>query len=198
MLTYMFFTVIFIIISIFLKLRFKVKNEYLIFFAIFYFYLIHVVKFTIFPIPITGDMLTVMRENKPFESGINMIPLSFKSPQYLFHKQLFLNVLLSIPFGFGISFITKISKLKLTCWSISFGFIIEGMQLLISLLLGFTYRYIDINDVLLNCLGVIIGYLIFKLFSIIFIKVAKSEYEKLNSYLKYIFDICKQKTQITH
>lgn len=181
--------VILIISLFYIKRRKKVENIYLMFYSIFFIYLIGVLKYTIFPIPLDPFMREVMSKEKTFLNGINLIPFHFKSINYLLHKQVILNIILSIPFGFGISYITKISKKKLVKFSILFGVIIEAIQLLISLLLGYTYRYIDINDVILNFIGVIIGYFIFKLFSIVFIKLIQKFDLELNPISKYVYTV---------
>jgi glycopeptide antibiotics resistance protein len=41
------------------------------------------------------------------------------------------------------------------------GLGIEASQLAISLLLGVCYRSVDINDVLLNACGVLVGYMLY-------------------------------------
>ncbi|WXR62851.1 VanZ family protein [Peptostreptococcaceae bacterium AGR-M142] len=76
-----------------------------------------------------------------------------------------------IKFGFGISFIMNLNNNTIIKLALLFGVIIESMQFIISLYLGWTYRVIDINDVFFNFLGVIFGYTLFKLLSILFIKI---------------------------
>ncbi|MBS4539383.1 VanZ family protein [Clostridium sp. D2Q-11] len=176
---------------IYIKKKKRVTNVYLIFFSIFFIYLIGVLKYTIFPIPLDPFMREVMSRETTFLNGVNLIPFNFKSMEYLLHNQILLNIILSIPFGFGISYITKISKKKLLSYGIFFGVIIELTQLIISLILGYTYRYIDINDVILNFVGVIIGYFIFKAFAMIFIKIVEKFNIKLDSILEYIYNISK-------
>lgn len=186
--------VILTISLIYMKYKMKFENEYLLFYSIFFIYLLGVLKYTIFPIPLDPFMAEVMSKETTFLDGINIIPFNFKSVNYLMHRQVFLNIILSMPFGFGISYITKITKNKLLILSGLFGITIEGIQLLISLILGFTYRYIDINDVILNFIGVLIGYYIFKIFSMIFIRIIKKNKIELNSILKYIYRIAEETT----
>lgn len=181
--------VILIILLVYLKIRIKVENVYLVFYSIFYLYLMGVLKYTIFPIPLDPYMAEVMSENTTFLNGINLIPFIFKATEYLIHKQVLLNIVLSIPFGFGISYITKVSKSKLIVLGLLFGVAIEGLQLIISLTIGYTYRYIDINDIVFNFIGTLIGYCIFRFFSIVLIKVVKKFSIELNFILEYIYKI---------
>lgn len=67
-----------------------------------------------------------------------------------------LNIILFIPLGLILPFIFKGYTLKKT---ISFGLL---FSLSIEFLQIFTYRLTDINDLITNTLGALIGYLIFK------------------------------------
>lgn len=173
-------------ICLFLKLKMKKDYTYMVFFCILYIYLLFVLKYTIFPIPIYGGLADVMRKTN-FLSGINLFP--FNSLDYLMSKQALYNILLSIPFGFGVSYIAKINRKNILTLGIAFGFTIELLQLIISALLGFTYRNIDINDIILNFAGVIIGYLFLMAYSYFFIKIIKKFNIELNDLLKYVYNI---------
>ncbi|WP_432408171.1 VanZ family protein [Wukongibacter sp. M2B1] len=174
----------------YIKFATKKANIYLFFFSIFYIYLIYVLKYTIFPIPL--DMAEVFKDNSVFTDGINVIPLKNISFQSLLEKQVLYNILLSVPFGFGIAFITKITKKKLLLVSVLFGIIVESLQLLVSLYLEYTYRIIDINDIIFNFMGVIVGYCIFKFFSILLIKFVDKNNFKLDAFSSYIYNISKE------
>ncbi|WP_068725550.1 VanZ family protein [Tepidibacillus decaturensis] len=166
------------------------------FLSIFYIYLLYVLKYTIFPISISGSMVEIFREELAFSTGINIIPFNFDSINYLLSKQVFYNILLSIPFGFGISYIISINRKKLIFFGIMFGIIIEGLQLLISLFLGFPYRSIDVNDLILNFIGTIIGYKIFKIYSFLFIMSVKKFDIKLNTLLEYIHKVSEKAVNV--
>lgn len=181
--------VILLLILIILKYKYQRNTIYLLFFTIFYIYLVNVLKYTIFPIPLDPFMAKVMSEGRNFTDGINLLPFNFPSIEYFLHKQVPLNVILSIPFGFGISYILKMSKKKLVVSSILFGLIIELAQLVISLFLSFTYRYIDINDVILNGLGIYIGYFLFRVFSCLYVYWVKKYNIKLNPLLKFLYTV---------
>ncbi|WP_081943448.1 hypothetical protein [Caloranaerobacter azorensis] len=96
------------ILYIYFKFVMKKENVFLLFFSIFYFYLLISIKYTLFPIPIT--MAKVVRNETAFLSGVNLIPFNYKSVNYLLSKQVIYNILLSVPFGFGIPYITKLNR----------------------------------------------------------------------------------------
>ncbi|MFT3890521.1 MAG: VanZ family protein [Anaerolineales bacterium] len=137
----------------------------LLFFSIFWIYLLVVIKLTLFPIYIDAFRREVL--GRQFMASVNLIPFyfgPFTNWTYAL-PGLILNTLLTMPAGFGISFVTRFKPKDLGWLLLAFGFGLEGMQLLISLLLGYPYRTIDINDVIFNSLGVLLGYLAFRLFA---------------------------------
>jgi glycopeptide antibiotics resistance protein len=179
--------VIIILLIIFMKYKKGRSKIYLVFFFIFYVYLLFVIKYTIFPIPL--DMGDIFILESRFFYNTNFIlfgDLTFKS---LFKSQVLLNILLSMPFGFGISFIMRINRKKLINLAILFGVFIESLQLIISLFLGFLYRVVDINDVFFNFVGVILGYIIFKIFSILYIRLIKDSKLKNIGIFKYVYRV---------
>ena len=75
-----------------------------------------------------------------------------------------LNIIMTVPFGFLIPCIYKdISAKRMLLLSVFIGVIIESLQLGIALIAGFTFRIIDIDDVIFNFIGSIIGYGIYLL-----------------------------------
>lgn len=169
---------IFIFVSIYMKVKKKKENIYFIFLFIMFVYILNVTKLTIFPIYV----------NCPFPNNLNQ-SMNFIPFKNIFCKESILNVIMTIPFGFGIPFISK----KYTFKSISiiglfFGICIEGIQYIEALIAkGFTMRYIDINDVIFNFLGTIIGFGLLKLISKFYLKLNQS---KLNIFWNYIYDTC--------
>jgi glycopeptide antibiotics resistance protein len=87
----------------------------------------------------------------------------------------FLNILLFAPFGFFYPFVWQnANKLKYTVLSgFSFSLLIELSQLL-------NNRQTDVDDLLMNTLGTLIGYLMFS----VFIRVTKRTVHSVN-YIKY-------------
>ncbi|MGV8026554.1 MAG: VanZ family protein [Anaerolineaceae bacterium] len=73
------------------------------------------------------------------------------------------NILLTIPLGLGIAYFRRMN-LKCALWiALTVGLLFEGIQLIVKLILGVYYHAVDINDVIWNALGVLIGFGIFKL-----------------------------------
>lgn len=71
------------------------------------------------------------------------------------------NVLLTIPFGAGLGFFSQIRGRRMLGTALVTGLALEGTQLLLSVLGLGRPRSVDINDVILNSLGVLIGFGLF-------------------------------------
>lgn len=84
---------------------------------------------------------------------INRYPIGSK----LFIKNIVGNIILFIPYGLYLSYHLKISKSYIIAFlGLSFSFLIEVIQIKIG-------RVFDVDDILLNVLGCLIGFYIFKL-----------------------------------
>jgi glycopeptide antibiotics resistance protein len=142
--------------------------SYLLCFVVFGVYLLFAVDKAFFPIEISGDYADTMRQ-VPFTSFINLVPFNFgfslsEMPE-LVVMQMYQNILLTVPFGFGLSFVARVRP-KEFAWIIpATGVGIEAAQLIISLILRYPYHVIDVNDAILNASGVLIGYILFRLFA---------------------------------
>lgn len=105
------------------------------------------------------------------EPQINVVPFLDMIADY---KNAILNIILFIPLGIMVTLICEhFSKVKNTFF---LGF---GMTLTIEILQIFTYRATDINDVITNTMGTMIGYYIAKMItrkypSFMNIKVSKN------------------------
>lgn len=169
-----------ILIVLFMIYKIKTTIYFNIFFILFYIYIFQLIKYTQFPIVYIPDLI----DRNSIMSQINYIPFSniTKSP-----TNAFLNVILTMPFGFLLPFVKRIhSKKNILIWAIVLPVLIEGLQLIIALLTGYTERIIDVNDIIFNFTGVILGFWIFKRF-IYFLKIILNENEwTKNNFLKYI------------
>ena len=156
------------------------RQPYLFCFSVFWVYLLLVVKVTLFPIPIELNVDSVGTwERLIFTlSRVNLIPFYYAG--YFNKRVIFIeviqNIILTIPFGFGISFIARIESRKFPRLAFFVGFAIETAQLVLSLFVG-TYRTVDITDVILNAIGILLGFALFRLFT------------RLNSQLMQRFNI---------
>jgi glycopeptide antibiotics resistance protein len=154
---------------IFLQWR-KRSLSYLVFFSIFWVYLLAVIAVVIFPVAINMDYV-----NEAFTPSINLIPFYFSSCSILKFCVIEIvgNIILTIPFGFGINFLTKIKPSRFLWLSLAVGFTFEFSQLVISIVFRSGFRTVDINDVMLNALGVLFGYALFRAFAWAYLKFAE-------------------------
>jgi glycopeptide antibiotics resistance protein len=177
-------------IGIFTFLRLKKKKSvvYLLFFTIFYIYIVKVLDYTLFQFQ---SLLLIKHVNPNLmlngvESGksLNLIPLATLTPQDL--RTSLLNILLLIPFGFGLPFITNFRMKKIVCIGALFSIVIESLQLITGLMAKITFRIADINDVLFNTVGVAIGYMLFVRFLRIYRHISCNWKISSNPIFRYI------------
>jgi glycopeptide antibiotics resistance protein len=159
----------------------KRRLSYLLFFSVFWVYLLAVVDVVIFPIAVG-----VGNSNIAFRANINLIPFYFGGCSRLINFCAFNiigNIVLTIPFGFGINFLIKIKPKNFFSLAIIVGFVLEFSQLVISLIFRSRSHVIDVNDVILNGTGVIVGYVLFRLFAWTYLKIP----ERFNLGHKLVF-----------
>jgi glycopeptide antibiotics resistance protein len=124
---------------------------------------------TLFSIPIQPQAAEMLREigitNNyiPFKSIISNIVEA--THWTVWFKMIVGNVLLFMPLGF---YLPLVAKKHMNVWkAVIIGFCvslcIEVMQMLISLLINCRYRAFDVDDLLLNTAGTVLGLVIFKL-----------------------------------
>lgn len=178
MLDYEFFYIIcipiYIFFLLFLKYR-KTNIKKLIFISIFYFYIISLLAVTIFPIPIQW-----LKEIKDFwDNTNNFVPFASifgilsnnNLDLFVKVKQILGNIILFIPMGFFIPLIwEKINFKKALIFGVLISFLIEFTQFTISLILWFSYKVTDIDDIILNTLGFIVGFILYKNFYTVYKK----------------------------
>lgn len=116
--------------------------------------------------------------------GINLVPLvALRLADF---KTSLLNILLFVPFGFGLPFITKIQMRKVVVTGALFSVTIELLQLLTGVLAHRTFRTADINDVIFNTTGAAVGYLIFIWFMRLYRKHSRNGERVKHPILTYI------------
>lgn len=144
----------------------KMRNKRYIFADIaVVFYIAFLIKVAFFPIPFEKDTIEMLRENS-YGASINYRPLYtiigiIKSSDL--HNMVFQlagNLIMLFPLGFymGVTIQKKLGKLALFIALTSIT--IEIMQFLIGIIIDYQYRIVDVDDVLLNVLGGIVGVLI--------------------------------------
>jgi glycopeptide antibiotics resistance protein len=175
-------------IALFLRLKRKKSFVYLGYFGIFYIYLIVVLDYTLFQYQslfiikyfVQGLMLN------GFEAGqsMNLIPLITLTAEDI--KTSLLNILLFIPFGFGLPFITNLRIKKVIVAGALVSIAIELLQLVTGLMAHMSFRVVDINDVIFNTIGVVIGYILFVGFVGIYRRISRNWKVSGNPILRYI------------
>lgn len=174
---------VFIVIAGLLKYHFKKNNSYLLFLFIMSVYFLAVAKLTLFPFP----LFTIMGGGSNLLQNINLIPFyNGISMQDIY------NVMLTIPLGFGMPFLWKtLSLKKIMASALLSGTVIETLQLLLALVSkGFTFRTIDIDDVICNFVGTWVGFGILILFSVVYVKLIWNS-AGLNSLWRSVHSVCR-------
>ena len=163
LLTVLLFSLIWIGIITFLRLKKKKSLAYLLFFTIFYVYTVKVLDYTLFQfqslVLLKYFMPNLILNGQTVGKSMNLIPLITLTPQDM--ETSLLNILLLIPFGFGLPFITNFHMKKIVVMGMLFSIIIEFLQLITGFMAKITFRIADVNDVIFNTVGVAIGYILF-------------------------------------
>jgi glycopeptide antibiotics resistance protein len=172
----------------FLRLKKKKSPAYLIFFTIFYVYIVKVLDYTLFQfqslVLLKQFMPGLILNGQTAGKSINLVPLITLTLQDM--KTSLLNILLLIPFGFGLPFITDFRMKKIVVIGALFSIGIECLQLITGFLAKITFRIADINDVIFNTLGVAIGYILFVGFVRIYRHISRNWEMAANPVLRYI------------
>lgn len=154
-----------------IKRKFSIKQHLLYF--VFYFYVSAVISVTIFPLPMQKNLIQDMKALNYLHN--NFVP--FKSISQMMQvgnitiilRNILGNIILLSPLGFFIPLLfkrtRKISSILIIGLLCSSG--IELAQYLISAVIGYTYKITDIDDIILNTIGVLAGFVLFKLVKIL-------------------------------
>jgi glycopeptide antibiotics resistance protein len=143
--------------------------------VLFGIYLMGVADLVVFPIVIPDDWpenLNLLGFTSNLNQNINLIPFDYRNmfshlsdgsiSPYIVLREIGGNILLTMPFGFGIHLFRSIRRRNIIGLAIATGLILEGAQLLIILFIGPSMHSVDINDVILNALGVLVGYICYQ------------------------------------
>ncbi|WP_456081464.1 VanZ family protein [Mediterraneibacter sp.] len=178
---------LFLILLAFLKFMKRKSNMYLLCFSVMYIYLCVVLDLTQFPIYASEGMKAAMGGQNVWRE-MNLIPL--KTIVTDFSMESVLNIIMTIPLGFGLSFLMRCSWRKIMLSGLLVGGCAEAGQLLTALWVGFTFRHVNIDDILLNIIGVLVGYGLFKIFRNVFQWGYKKLETNSNAFLSYIKCVC--------
>jgi glycopeptide antibiotics resistance protein len=155
-------------LAVVVALRLRKKSfAYLIFFTIFYAYMFKVLDYTLFQyqslLVLKYWMPNLMLNGQTAGQSMNLVPLVRLAPADI--QTSLLNVLMLVPFGFGLPFITDLRMRHVVLAGALFSIAIELLQLSTGVLAQITFRVADINDVIFNTTGAAIGYLMFAAFT---------------------------------
>lgn len=167
LLTVILLFVVYIISVLILKHKLNKNAAFIIVYTLLYIYLSAVLKYTQFPIMIRMGSQEKLDQN--LLNSINIVPFIHLGKEDI--KTSILNFVMAVPFGVLVPMLKTVSLKKMLLYAVLFGFVIEGIQLIIALITGFTFRIIDINDIIFNGLGSMAGYYIYKVFIRILQKV---------------------------
>ena len=189
-LTVVLFGLIWLGIVAFLRLNKKKSLTYLLFFTIFYVYLYKVLDYTLWQFQsllllkhfVPHLMLNGLRAGK----SLNLIPLV--SLRLVDVRTSLLNILLMMPFGFGLAFVTNFRMKKVVVAGLLLSITIEFLQLITGFMANMTFRVADVNDVIFNTLGVSIGYALFVGFVRNYRQIFRNSKISVNPILQYIAD----------
>lgn len=140
------------------NIRFKNKKERFFSTALFL-SAVAIVDITIFPIAYNLEAIQHIKESHTF--SVNLVPFLnlFNAIRYGYQRvllEMFLNIVLFIPFGYFVRKTLKYSILKTIIAGLIFTISIELFQLA-TFYFGFNVRIFDIDDVILNVLGSALG-----------------------------------------
>lgn len=168
-------------VPVFLFLKFKCKkNKYYMGISfIMFIYLCEVLNYTQFPILIHCDQVYDVSKN------INYIPIYGLSVDDM--ETVLLNIILTIPFGFFLTIMYKQALHITIIIGLSLGIVLEGLQFLVSKGIGVNFRVIDINDVIFNCIGVILGWFFYVMLRKVYLKNVNGLHIKKSSFLHFCF-----------
>lgn len=126
-------------------------------------YLVLVAAFTLLPLRFDAEY----RSQPEFDPAIVLQPFFLGDAGAVMSPTQYLgNILLGVPFGFLVPCIWAIPMSRVLLAGIGFSVLIEGLQwIATSLVIAFPSRATDINDVILNSVGVLLGSVAFVLAS---------------------------------
>ena len=109
----------------------KKSNLYLLAFLVMYVYVCKVIDLTQFPVYASEEMRAAMGGQNVWKE-MNLIP--FKTIMESFSNDVFLNIIMTMPLGFGLPFLVRCSWKRIAFSGLTAGFLFEAGQLVTALL----------------------------------------------------------------
>ncbi len=143
------------------RLVYRRSIAWLVMAGIFGMYMLNVIRYTFFPFPVDPQLIQLMRVTGG-ETGmlrLNLIPFHSQYYSSIFHdRSNYLNVLMTVPYGILLPFLFRMNRKWMVLCGLGIGATIELLQGVLDLWLGYTYRTVDINDVIFNFTGAMLGW----------------------------------------
>lgn len=150
----------------------KKPKKTLIINTLMYTYIVMVLFVTLMPLPIPFLNGT----NNLFLETVNLIPFrDLRLNYYGAVREIFLNIIMMIPFGFLYPIIRKVGILKTVTVIFLFSLTIESTQLLSAFWGGLASRSFDVTDLITNTFGGLVGYLFFSTLKPIIFKILNEQ-----------------------
>jgi len=156
------------LIALLWRMRQTRSLGYRVFFGLFWVYLLILLSLTVFSGTLyrTASWMERLEMAPLLLSRVNLVPFyfgRFPYPGYIINDVI-LNILVTIPLGFSLAFLKPIKPWGMLLAAIGVGLFFEVGQLIASLLAAVPLRVTDINDVIFNAAGVMVGYGLFQIF----------------------------------
>lgn len=147
------------------------KPKYkIILYCLFIVYIFGVIAQICLPINYHGITFWDTIKNYPYREAIYLIPFkqqyfAIDEHDYVLRllKSYLLNIILTIPFGIFLRLFKKLRIQSVFAIALLVGFSTETIQLVTGLIFGYQLRITHIDDVLMNAIGVVLGYLMINL-----------------------------------
>lgn len=138
--------------------------------AAFALYLTCVVAYTFCPFPVTAEAISefrswpILADLSPSLVPFRTISAAVTLPWPESIRQVGGNLALLLPLGAALPLLYRRFEVlgKTMLAGLSASLAIEAMQGVLSLLLGYRYKVVDVDDVILNTAGVLLGYLLYR------------------------------------
>jgi len=152
------FLVVLAVVLLYLRLVRGRRVGWLICIAAFAAYLFKVVDYAFLPLRFDLTSIEALRGGSSPWSQIQPVPLLLSPDGGTWTGRQYIgNLLLGVPFGFGLPFVVRVRPRVVLLSGFLLFLGVELAQLLLDLVYGFAYRTVDVNDLILNTTGVGIG-----------------------------------------
>ncbi|NLP29977.1 MAG: VanZ family protein [Clostridiales bacterium] len=154
----------------FYKKWYKKSRKVFVINTLMYIYIVMVLFVTLMPFPVPF----INGTNNLFLETANLIPFrDLRMNYYGSARELILNVIMMMPFGFLYPVVRKAGIIKTVTMCFIFSLVIESAQLLSAFCGGLASRSFDVTDLITNTFGGLLGYLIFSTLKPLIFKILK-------------------------